>query len=229
MKSPGWYHRLMLPKRTYPWLGLAAIGCLALVVSNLVDAPAMAIPSKLLASTAFLATAVVAGAFKSRYGRLLFAGLVMSWFGDAFLLGTTDQTFLFGLAAFLLAHVAYVIAFVARGVNIKWGLAAFIPIALSTIGAMIWLAPFVSAEMLIPVRIYALVISLMVVTAFGVRGNAGPTLIPIGALLFYFSDLSVAAGQFIQPAFPQYVWGLPFYYTGQIMLALSTASGSNKD
>ena len=219
----------MIAKRTYPWIGLAAIGCLALVVSNLVDARAIAIPSKLLASTAFLATAVVAGAFKSRYGRLLFAGLVMSWFGDAFLLGTTDKMFLFGLAAFLLAHVAYVIAFVARGVNIKWCLVTLVPIALASVAAMVWLTPFIPAEMLIPVRVYSLVISLMVVTAFGAKGNAGPALIPIGALLFYFSDLSVAAGQFAQPAFPQYVWGLPFYYTGQIMLALSTASGSNKD
>jgi uncharacterized membrane protein YhhN len=220
---------LMLPKRTYLWLGLAAIGCLSLVASNLLDARAMAIPSKLLASTAFLVTAVTAGAFKSRYGRLLFAGLVMSWFGDAFLLGTTDKMFLFGLAAFLLAHVAYVIAFVACGVNIKWSLVTLVPIALASVAAMVWLTPFIPAEMLIPVRVYSLVISLMVVTAFGAKGNAGPALIPIGALLFYFSDLSVAAGQFAQPAFPQYVWGLPFYYTGQIMLALSTASGSNKD
>ncbi len=220
---------LMLSKRTYPWLGLAAIGCLSLVVSTLVDAGAMAMPSKLLASTAFLATAVVAGAFNSRYGRLVFVGLVLSWFGDAFLLGSTDRMFLFGLATFLLAHVAYVIAFAARGINIRWSLATHVPIELVSVGAMIWLTPFISAEMLIPVRVYSLVISLMVVTAFGAKGNAGPTLIPIGALLFYFSDLSVAAGQFMQPAFPQYVWGLPFYYTGQIMLALSTASGSNKD
>jgi len=220
---------LMLPQRTYPWIGLAAIACIALVVSNLVDARAAIIPGKLLASTAFLATAIVAGALKSRYGRLLFAGLVLSWFGDAFLLGTTDKMFLFGLATFLLAHVAYVIAFVARGINIRWALSAFIPVALLSIGVMIWLAPWVSAEMLIPVRVYSVVISLMVITAFGTKGNGGPALIPVGALLFYLSDLSVAVNQFMQPAFPHYVWGLPFYYTGQIMLALSTASGSDKD
>ncbi len=220
---------LMISRRTYPWIGLAALACLALVVSNLMDARAVAIPAKLIASTAFLGTAIVAGALKTRYGRLLFVGLLLSWCGDAFLLGTTDKMFLFGLATFLLAHVAYVIAFAARGINIKWSLATLVPIALVSVAAMIWLTPFISAEMLIPVRVYSLVIGLMVVTAFGAKGNSGPTLIPIGASLFYFSDLSVAAGQFMQPAFPQYVWGLPFYYTGQIMLALSTASGSNKD
>lgn len=220
---------LMFPERTYPWLGLAAIGCLALVVSNLADASTMAIPSKLLASTAFLATAVVAGAFNSRYGKLVFVGLVLSWFGDTFLLGTTDRMFLFGLASFLLAHVAYVIAFAIRGINIKWALATFIPITLVSLAAMIWLSPWISAEMLIPVRVYSFVISLMVIAAFGAKGNGVTTLIPLGALLFYCSDLSVAVNQFMQPAFPHYVWGLPFYYTGQIMLALSTAAGSNKD
>ncbi|RLA34403.1 MAG: lysoplasmalogenase [Gammaproteobacteria bacterium] len=220
---------LMVSKRTYPWIVLAAIACLSLVVSNLLDAQAASIVSKLLASTAFLATAVFAGALKSRYGRLLFVGLVLSWFGDAFLLGTTEKMFLFGLATFLLAHVAYVIAFAARGMNIRWALGTAIPIALVSIGAMIWLTPWISTEMLVPVRVYTLVISLMVITAFGTRGNGGPMLIPIGALLFYCSDLSVAVNQFMQPAFPHYVWGLPFYYTGQIMLALSTAFGSNKD
>lgn len=220
---------LMFPERTYPWLGLAAIGCLALIVSNLADASTMAIPSKLLASTAFLATAVVAGAFNSRYGKLVFVGLVLSWLGDTFLLGTTDRMFLFGLASFLLAHVAYVIAFATRGINIKWALAAFIPITLVSLAAMIWLSPWISAEMLIPVRVYSFVISLMVIAAFGARGNGATTLIPLGALLFYCSDLSVAVNQFMQPAFPHYVWGLPFYYTGQIMLALSTASANDKD
>lgn len=220
---------LMFPERTYPWLGLAAIGCLALVVSNLADASTMAIPSKLLASTAFLATAVVAGAFNSRYGKLVFIGLVLSWLGDTFLLGTTDRMFLFGLASFLLAHVAYVIAFATRGINIKWALATFIPITLVSLATMIWLSPWISAEMLIPVRVYSFVISLMVIAAFGAKGNGATTLIPLGALLFYCSDLSVAVNQFMQPAFPHYVWGLPFYYTGQIMLALSTASVSDKD
>ena len=77
--------------------------------------------------------------------------------------------------------------------------------------------------MLIPVRAYTFFISLMVITAFGVRGAGGPWLVPLGALLFYFSDLSVASLQFTDPPFPNYVWGLPFYYTGQLLLAMSVA------
>ena len=93
----------------------------------------------------------------------------------------------------------------------------------STISVLVtvWLAPYLPEDMVVPVRTYTFVISLMVIMAFGARGAGSPALIPAGATLFYFSDLSVAAGQFVDPAFPNYVWGLPFYYTGQLLLALS--------
>ena len=54
-------------------------------------------------------------------------------------------------------------------------------------------------------------------------------LVPLGATLFYFSDLSVATLQFTSTAFPHYVWGLPFYYTGQLMLALSVSYVRKKE
>ena len=126
-----------------------------------------------------------------------------------------------GLGSFLFAHVAYISAFVFIGVNYKWVLVALIPIGLLSLGTSIWLAPYVPDALTIPVRIYTLVISLMVIAAFGARGNGAPLIVPIGALLFYFSDLSVAAGQFVQTDFPNFVWGLPFYFAGQVLLALS--------
>jgi uncharacterized membrane protein YhhN len=198
-----------------------AIACIALVACQLTDVRLGAIASKFVASTAFLAIAILSGALRSRYGRVLFAGLVLSWFGDMFLLGTTRHFFLAGLVSFLLAHIAYVIAFSVHGLNAKWSIAAFLPVAALSILVAVWLTPYLPADMITPVRTYTFVISLMVVTAFGTKGAGGPWLIPLGATLFYFSDLSVAAGQFIEPAFPNYVWGLPFYYFGQTLLALS--------
>ena len=56
----------------------------------------------------------------------------------------------------------------------------------------------------------------------GAKAAGGPWSIPIGAVLFYFSDISVASGQFVKPDFPNYVWGLPFYFIGQAFLAWST-------
>ena len=202
-------------------IGTLVIACVLLVIFQLTETPIGAVASKLVASTAFLGVAVLSGALRSRYGQVLFAGLVLSWFGDIFLLGTSRQLFLAGLVSFLPAHIAYVIAFSIHGLNDKWSLTAFIPVAAISVFVTAWLTPYLPGDTIVPVRTYTFVISLMVIMAFGAKGAGGPLLIPAGATLFYFSDLSVAAGQFIEPAFPNYVWGLPFYYTGQLLLALS--------
>jgi len=211
------------------WLAAMAIACILLVVSRLIDVRIGVIASKFVASTAFLAIAILSGALRSGYGRVLFTGLVFSWFGDMFLLGTTRQFFLAGLVIFLLGHLAYVVAFFVHGLNAKWSIAAFVPVAAISVLVALWLAPYLPADMIVPVRTYTFVISLMVIAAFGTKGSGGPLLIPAGATLFYFSDLSVAAGQFVEPAFPNYVWGLPFYYAGQLLLALSARYAGKRD
>jgi hypothetical protein len=48
-------------------------------------------------------------------------------------------------------------------------------------------------------------------------------LILTGAVLFFLSDLSVAALRLVQTDLPTYTWGLPLYYAGQVCLALSTS------
>ncbi len=70
-------------------------------------------------------------------------------------------------------------------------------------------------------RAYIAVISLMVIFAIGTRGAGGSWLIVAGATLFFLSDLSVAALRIVQTDLATYVIGLPFYYTGQVCLALS--------
>jgi uncharacterized membrane protein YhhN len=213
VNSSGAFFRLLI--------AVLAIACISLVVLQLTEVRLGAIASKFIASTVFIAVAVLSGALGSRYGRVILAGLVFSWFGDMFLLGTAQQFFLAGLVSFLLAHIAYVVAFSVNGLNAKWSIAAFLPVAAISILVAVWLTPYLPADMMVPVRTYTFVISLMVITAFGAKGAGGTWLIPLGAALFYFSDLSVAAGQFVEPAFPNYVWGLPFYYIGQTLLALS--------
>ena len=203
--------------------GLALVACAALVGSRLVDAPAAAAASKLAASCLFIAVALLSDARQSRYGRIILAGLVCSWFGDMFLLVDRPGFFMAGLVSFLLAHVAYIFAFSTYGQNERWMLAALLPVAIASLVVTIWLGDYLADDMVVPVRVYTFVISLMVIAAFGARGAGGPLLIPVGATLFYLSDLSVASLQFTDPGFPNYVWGLPFYYTGQLALALSAA------
>jgi uncharacterized membrane protein YhhN len=204
---------------------LCGLACFALVAGLLFELPPLAVPAKLLASSAFIAVALTAGALNSRYGRVLLAGLVLSWFGDAFLISETQRWFLFGLVSFLLAHVAYVIAFVVAGIDRRWALGALLPVAIIAVLVSLWLTPHLPADMVWPVRAYTVVISLMVVTAFGTLGASATPLIVAGAVLFYLSDLSVAAMRFTDPLFATYVLGLPLYYAGQLCLALSVATG----
>jgi uncharacterized membrane protein YhhN len=126
-----------------------------------------------------------------------------------------------GLLSFLFAHAAYIAAFYGLGVKRRWLLASVLPVAGVSLAAALWMSPYVPPEMLLPVRVYTVVISVMLILAIGVRGAGGSLLVSVGAALFYLSDLSVAAGQFVQTDFPNYVWGLPFYYLGQILLASS--------
>ena len=203
---------------------MTLLACAVLVVSRLGEFAHVATLSKFVASSGFLAVAASSGAFQSRYGKVLFAGLLLSAIGDMFLLGTTKQLFLLGLVSFLLAHVVYVGAFLTWGINVRWSVLAAIPVVVIAFSVSAWLTSYLTAEMVLPIRVYTAVISIMVIAAFGTWGAGGPTILPIGALLFYASDLSVAAGRFVAPDFPNYVWGLPFYYSGQVLLALSVAA-----
>lgn len=205
------------------WTIVSLAGCAALVFFQLLELGTAAALAKIIASSAFIAVAVLCGAMRSAWGRALLAGLAASWFGDVFLLGTTDTWFLLGLSAFLLAHVAYVTAFLMRGVDLRWVAGATLPVLIFSAATAVWLMPHVGGGLRLPVLAYLVVINLMVIGAFGARGAGAAWLLPAGALAFYFSDLGVAARQFMQPEFPPYVWSLPLYYAGQLMLARSPA------
>ncbi len=207
--------------RTFALTSLGA--CLALVILLYHGQTVPAAAAKFVASSAFIALALRAGALDSVFGKLILAGLGLSWCGDMLLIGTSEAFFLGGLVAFLLAHVAYVSAFIAHGYRRSWAIAAAIPITVIAIAVWAWLEPYTAANLSIPVRAYIAVISLMVIFAIGTRGEAGSWLIVVGATLFFLSDLSVAALRIVQTDIATYVVGLPFYFAGQVCLALSVS------
>lgn len=202
---------------------VVAAGCIALVILLLAAREPAAAVTKLITSTAFLALAIQVGGLQSVYGRIVFVGLQFSWFGDAFLIGHTPAFFMLGLSAFLIAHLAYVAAFVVRGISVRWAALATFPIGALALGIAAWLGPQGPAELVIPVRFYIVAISLMVIAAIGTRGRGASALIPAGALMFFLSDLSVASLRLAETDFPTYTWGLPLYYAAQVCLALSTS------
>jgi uncharacterized membrane protein YhhN len=78
----------------------------------------------------------------------------------------------------------------------------------------------------LPVLLYIIVITIMVVGAWSVIGDTqlaffGRVVIFVGALSFYFSDVFVARNRFLKPGFINRLIGLPLYYFGQFLLAFS--------
>lgn len=177
-------------------------------------------------SALFIATAVLSGCLETSWGTLVLAGLVLSWLGDVLLIGQNRAAFLAGLVAFLLGHVAYGAAFVERGLDLAGGAlptlgVALIPAAL--VGR--WLLPKVDQKMKLAVLAYMVVITIMVALAGGTVAAHGRPLLLLGAIVFWLSDVSVATDRFAGGTFTNRVWGLSFYYGGQLLLALS--SGPN--
>ena len=207
---------------TITFVVITALACTALVYFLRVEWLLLAAGAKLIASTGFLATAISVGALQHRFGRVLFVGMVLSFCGDMFLIGPSQRAFLLGLGSFLLAHLAYIAAFAIYGMNRKWAAIATVPVLLVAAYVTLWMLPSMPAELILPVHAYTGVISLMVIAAFGTRGAGAPTLIVVGALMFFVSDLSVASQRILDVEFPTIIWGVPLYYAGQLCLALST-------
>jgi uncharacterized membrane protein YhhN len=125
----------------------------------------------------------------------LVVALVLSAAGDVFLM--LDR-FLPGLASFLLAHVAYVVAFALDGLDAGW-LGAGIAVAVVLVTAVG--RPVVAAVragddpgLAAPVAAYVGVISLMLLTAVG----TGDPRAAIGAALFAGSDSLIAQERFVR-------------------------------
>ena len=167
---------------------------------------------KMALAAGFIAVGAVRSTGDS-YSRWILVGLLLSAAGDAFLLSEARRAFLAGLLAFLLAHLAYAVAFAPRA---RPALPVLAVIVLATAAVLAWLWPRLGA-MRVPVAGYALAIGAMLWLASGV----GRPVVPAGALLFWLSDLLVAKRRF-GPASPlDRVVGWPLYFAGQYLLAFS--------
>lgn len=202
-----------------PWIGLTLAFVVLLLIAEYRRSAIGKWATKPVASLGFVMTAIVGGAFESTYGQIMLAGLVLSMAGDLLLIPRQRATFLAGLVSFLLGHVAYVAAFAVRGVDpLAAAQSGAVLLAVGLLMAKVFL-PRMDAGMRVPVFVYGLVITTMVALAVGTVVGVGRPQILIGAVLFYLSDLSVAQDRLLKPSFVARLWGLPFYYLGQLVLA----------
>ncbi len=156
---------------------------------------------------------------------LFVVALVLGLAGDVLLM-LPDDYLVAGIGAFLAGHLAYAVGFRFAGFSAV-GLIAGVIIVVATAG--LFLRSVLSAlrasgraKLQNPVLAYAIVISLMTVSATA-SGNLVAT---AGGLLFFFSDVIFAWYRFVKPA----RWGQPvnivIYQAGQALLVLSLALGA---
>ena len=180
--------------------------------------------TKPVASLAFLWVALAAGALESTYGRWVLLGLALCLAGDLLLIPQERKAaFRVGVFAFLAGHVAFSVAFLGLPID-PLGLAvAAVVLALALAAVLRWLSPSVTADMVLPVRAYMLVIGIMSALACGVTAAGGPWQVAVGALAFTASDVSVARDRFVRHDFMNRAWGLPLYYAAQLLIATTPA------
>ena len=209
----------------YYLLILAALLLVGLLWAEIGQAPGRVLWFKTPLSALFVLTPFLLPHAMPWYFYLIVAGLVLGLVGDVCLALGGEAPFKAGLVAFLLGHLAYVVAFAGLTPLGQWinpGLLAIC--ALSGI-VFLWLRPGLG-QMLVPVLAYIVVITLMLIGALAAIFNpalppAGAWLVFAGAAAFYLSDLLVARDRFKTNHYHNRLLGLPLYYGGQFLIAFS--------
>jgi len=204
-----------------------SIGCL-IAVSGLVFAENRNLGtarelSKVAASTAFVLLALSLHAAASIYGQLVLLALVLSWIGDVFLLSQRSVPFLAGLGSFLLAHVAYSLAFATGALSTSAFLVGLLFASSVGLTTLRWLWGRLDAPYKLAVTAYVVAIVAMCTMAIAHGAASNSWLAAVGAVAFAASDISVARDRFVVSAFLNKAWGLPVYYCAQLLLAWSVA------
>lgn len=163
---------------------------------------------------------------------LLVIGLALGSLGDLFLSRDGEKAFLAGLAAFLVAHLAYIKLFVDSSLGLAtldvayWRLAAMALAVIATLTVLAILMKRVPPTLRLPVLAYSLTIMVMGVTALAVPN----VWVTTGAMLFMASDTLLAWERFVSPAISaarplmrRAVWVL--YYVAQLLITLGFVLG----
>ena len=144
-------------------------------------------------------------------------GLVLSLAGDVFLM-LDEKWFVAGLGSFLLGHIAYIVGLQLAPRSWGWTLVGLVVVlvAIASVGRKIVtaVAGGEQREMVGPVIAYLVVISAMVVSAFGTAGLWAI----VGASLFYASDATLAWNRFLEQRRFGPLAVMVTYHLGQIGL-----------
>lgn len=160
---------------------------------------------------------------KMEFKPLLISALFFSWVGDVVLLFANQGViyFIIGLVSFLIAHLFYIVLFskLQKVTTIKYK--RFIPLVLLYLFGLLSFLWEKLGGMKIPVIIYALVISTMLLVAikgyFTWNSKSGKLLL-IGAVFFVLSDSILAINKFYMPIYLSSFWIMFTYITAQFLI-----------
>ncbi|GAB3008140.1 lysoplasmalogenase [Cyclobacterium sediminis] len=160
------------------------------------------------------------------------AGLFFSFLGDALLLN--KDLFLYGLGAFFMTHVCYIIAFkLTQNQTLNLFKVNFIKmfvynLPLYILTAFIYFLIHAQLnELKIPVIIYTMAIVMMVTMArerYGRTNNSSFWQLFIGAFLFFISDSLLALDRFFYPIIDGDLYIMGTYILGQLLIIMGIRS-----
>ncbi|MDG5492976.1 lysoplasmalogenase [Psychroserpens sp. SPM9] len=155
---------------------------------------------------------------------LTLVALIASWIGDILLIFETwhPELFMFGLIAFLIAHMFYILLFLKHRNRHKNPL-VFIGLLLIYAGCLFYILKDGLNDMLIPVIVYMLVILGMSTTAFLRQGSVPKQsflLVFAGAILFMISDSILALNKFYEPLVYSNISIMTTYALAQFLIVI---------
>lgn len=206
------------------WRLLVVVAATAAIASHYLGQAWVHYAAKPLATLLVVGFALSLPAEDARYRRWVVIGLLWSTLGDVLLMLPWDW-FLQGLLAFLVAHLAYLLAF-ARRARLGARLAPFALYALVAAAILAWLWPGIPAQMRIPVVVYVAALGSMAAQAAAIwmiRRDAPSACAAIGAALFLLSDSLIAINRFGEPFEASRLLVLATYWAAQWLIARSLA------
>jgi uncharacterized membrane protein YhhN len=163
------------------------------------------------------------GSGQPQVRRWILCGLALSLIGDVALLWP-QQGFLPGLVAFLLAHIAYIVAFTREHRFLVQPVAlTSYALAAGAILALLW--PSIPPGLRVPVACYVLALTAMsaqtAVVGMAAQGADRPRgrLLMLGGALFMMSDALLATNKFAVPLPAANLWILAAYWAAQWCIA----------
>ncbi len=177
---------------------------------------------KLLASSCFVIFGALRWSPGDTVGAWILVGLGLCAVGDGLLL--LEKGLDAGIVVFLAGHVAYIVALMHATSASRWSVAVLVPVVAGSLIAAYRLWPYLGRRRK-AVAAYITVISVMLwgAVAAAFKG-AIPAWTAVGAFAFYLSDLTVARNRFVRRAFVNRLVGLPLYYAGQMLIALTVGA-----